>query len=280
MAVRRFSRMRRALIAAPWVVVILAGAPLLLPRYLAVAPRGELYPSAKLATELDSSLLGDGLIDRTVVEIDWIEGCKPGPQTVAGLETILKKYSPPGRSIEIVIDQEIPHVELSGSNSPGEIVARLVERYAGVERARAPRTAWRYLLFVPTAGVYFGHTFNVPVTRDALTTVVQGLIVSRSAHLRYAWFWIDLDLLERMTLVHEFGHLLGLVRNPHHERREPAHRGHCTSLTCSMAHPTWRVIARNFVAGVFNRYMSDYCADCQDDIRRAQAYWRATVPAR
>ena len=40
------------------------------------------------------------------------------------------------------------------------------------------------------------------------------------------------------------------------------------------------VTARNFAAGVFNLYMTDYCADCQADIRRAQAYWRATAPGR
>ena len=137
-----------------------------------------------------------------------------------------------------------------------------------------PGTEWRYVLFAPEVGGNFGQTLTWLVERGGDTALVSGLVVSRSAHLKYARFCIDLDRLERMTLIHEFGHLLGLVGNPRHERRDPAHRQHCTSLTCAMAHPTWRVIARNFVAGAFNQLLTDYCVDCQADIRRAQDYWQ------
>ena len=218
----------------------------------------------------------EGVSDRTVVEIDWVEGCKPGPQTVAGLEEILKKYSPPNHAVEIVVDQEIPLVEWDESRSPAHDGVELIEKYAGVERASAPRTAWRYVLFVPSAGGFFGHTFDRSVTRDGVTTEVKGLVVSRSAHQRYSLLWIDLDRLERMTLIHEFGHLFGLVGNPRHERSAAGHRGHCNDLHCLTAHPTLRVIARNFAAELFNQFMTDYCDACQGDIRRTQAYWRAS----
>src|SRR5262249_53576439 len=110
-------------------------------------------------------------------------------------------------------------------------------------------------------------------------TLVSGLVVSRSAHRKYARLWISLDRLEEMTLIHEFGHLLGLVGNPTHEQSNPAHRHHCTSLRCSMAHPRLRVILRSFPAGIFNQFITDHCADCQADIRTAQAYWRDRVRA-
>ena len=271
MAPSRSRPIRWVLLVVLGVAVMLVVAPLALPRYPAVAPDGEPYPAEKLAAEFDPALLREGVSDRTVVEIDWVEGCKPGPQTIDGLEAILKKYSPPNHAVEIVVDQEIPRTEWDEPSSR----ERLVAKYAGVERASAPRTAWRYVLFVPSAGGFFGHTFDRSVTRDGVTTEVKGLVVSRSAHRKYALLWIDLDRLERMTLIHEFGHLFGLVGNPRHERSASAHRQHCTDLRCLMAHPTLRLIARNFAAGVFNHYMTDYCADCQGDIRRAQAYWRA-----
>jgi len=252
----------------------LAAACLMLPRYPAVAPDGGPYPAEKLATQLDPWLLGERFSDRTVIEIDWIEGCKPGPQTVAGLEAILKKYSP-NHAVEIVNDTEIPRAEWDKLQSAPDRLDRLVQKYAGIERASAPGAEWRYVLFAPDVGGYFGHSFTWLVERGGKTTLVSGLVVSRSAHLKYTLLWIDLDRLERMTLIHEFGHLLGLVGNPRHERRDTAHRQHCTSLTCAMAHPTWRVIARNFVAGAFNQLLTDYCVDCQADIRRTQAYWHA-----
>src|SRR5262245_50126309 len=84
---------------------------LALPRYPSVAPRSDSYPAEALGTQIDPWLLGDGFGKRTVVEIDWIEGCKPGPQTTAGLEAILKKYSPQDRSIAVVRDEEIPRAE-------------------------------------------------------------------------------------------------------------------------------------------------------------------------
>lgn len=274
MAPSRSQRLRGALLVVLGLAVMLVIVPLALPRYPAVASRAEPYRPEELAAEFDQALLREGVSDRTVVEIDWVEGCKPGPQAIAGLEAILKKYSPPNHAVEIVVDQEIPPVEWDGSRPPAASANRLIEVYAGVERAKTPRAAWRYVLFVPSAGGYFGHTFEVPNTRDGVTTLVSGLVVSRSAHQRYALLWIDRDRLERMTLIHEFGHLFGLVGNPSHERSAPAHRQHCTDLQCLMAHPTLRVIARNFAAGIFNHYMTDYCADCQNDIRRAQAYWR------
>jgi len=269
----RSRRIRWVFIAPLGLAVMLAIAPLALPRYPAVASRAEPYPPEKLAVEFDQALLREGVSDRTVVEIDWVEGCKPGPQAIAGLEAILKKYSPPNHAVEIVVDQEIPRAEWD----PLSWRERLIEKYAGVERASVPRTAWRYVVFVPEAGGFFGHTFVRSVTRDGVTTAVKGLVVSRSAHQKYALLWIDLDRLERMTLIHEFGHLFGLVGNPSHERSAPAHRQHCTDLHCLMAHPTLRVIARNFAVGIFNHYMTDYCDACQADIRKAQAHWRAVV---
>ena len=268
-----FPRMRRGLMVALCLLLLLPVVCVLLPRYPAVAPGHDPYAVEKLAEQIDPWLLGEGFSERTVIEIDWVEGCRPGPQTVGGLDATLRKYGPPHHPIEVVQDQEIPLLEWNQLSSERDRVDRLVQEYAGVERASTPGTEWRYVLFAPDAEGYFGHVFTSLLERGGVTTQVSGLIVSRSAHRPYAKLWISLDRLERMTLIHEFGHLLGLVGNPRHERKDPAHRNHCTSLTCAMAHPTPRVIARNAFAGVFNQLITDYCADCQADIRRAQAYW-------
>lgn len=264
---------KRWLLAVVLLAFSFAVASRMLPRYQAVAPDGSSFPSERLANQIDPWLLGERFSHQLVVEIDWIEGCKPGPQAVAGLKSILTKYSS-HHNVEIVNDTEIPRAEWDNLGSMPNRFDRLVQKYAGIERASAPGTEWRYVLFVPDAGGNFGQAFTWLVERGEDTVLVSGLVVSRTAHDKYAVLWIDRDRLERMTLIHEFGHLLGLVGNPRHERRDPAHRLHCTSLTCAMAHPTWRVIARNLFAGIFNQFLDDYCVDCQADIRRAQAYWR------
>lgn len=254
--------------------LLLALAPRLLPPYPAREPGGDAYPAEKLADRLDPWLLAEGFAQRTVVEIDWIEGCKPGPRTIAALEAVLEEYSPPDRTTEVVLDEEIPRSEWGEHLPDGPTFEALLARHAGIARYGAPGTEWRYALFVPEMAGYFGHTIDVPVARDGATIHVPGLVVARDEHARFARLWISLDGVEQMTLVHEFGHLLGLVENPRHERASPYHRLHCNALDCPMAHPTLRVIARNFLPGLFNRFMSDYCAACRDDIRRAQAYWR------
>ncbi len=266
--------LRRTILAILATGLLLAIAYFGLRPYPAVSAGTELYAAKDLSEQLDPWLLAPDFADRTILEVDWVEGSKPGPYTIHSLESILKTYSPANRKCEVVLDQEIP---LARWNEPGtaeDRINRLVSAFAGVERGKDPRTAWRYVLFVPDAGRYFGHTIETPIDREGTTTKVSGIVVSRSAHRKYSWLWISLDHLESMTLTHEFGHLLGLVGNPRHERKDSGARHHCTALGCAMALPTFRVIARNFVPGVFNDIHSDFCSDCQSDIRRAQAYWR------
>jgi tetratricopeptide (TPR) repeat protein len=197
-----------------------------------------------------------------------------GTPSSSWLEAVLREYSPPHHPCEVVLSQEIPRAAWDDLNSAPNRLDAVVQRYAGAEWVGEPDTEWRYVLFVPDAGGDFGHTFSSLVERGGITSLVTGVLVARSAHRKYARLWVSLDGLEEMTLVHEFGHLIGLVGNPRHERGAPARPHHCVSLTCAMALPTVRVIARNLVMGIFNRFPVDYCSECQADIRKAQAYWR------
>jgi pentatricopeptide repeat protein len=158
--------------------------------------------------------------------------------------------------------------------STGDGVDRIAQKYAGAERALVEGTAWTYVLFVPDLPGLFGHTLETVTRRDGTDLLVEGIVISRNAHRRYAKLWLSLDLLERMTVIHEFGHEFGLVENPSHERAEFKYRHHCNALDCAMTLPTPRVILRNAPAGLLNRFLHDYCAECRSDIRRAQAYWR------
>jgi hypothetical protein len=209
-----------------------------------------------------------------VIEVDWVAGCKPGPLTLAGLQRVVEKYGPPGRPVEIRSDDEIPlsEWESTATVDDAQRIDALVSDHA--EPVHEPGVEPRYILFAPLSkDGLFGFSTTWPFQRDGRDDRVSGVVVFRKSHERYAKLWISLDKLERMTLVHEFGHQFGLVADPRHERTG-YHRGHCTRLDCAMAHPTRRVIVRNFIPGVFGHFFTDYCRECQDEIRIAQAEWR------
>ncbi|HEX4822950.1 MAG TPA: hypothetical protein VFV19_01420 [Candidatus Polarisedimenticolaceae bacterium] len=265
---------RRISIAAATTLVVLAVGFRLLPRYPSLEDSSAPYPVEKLAEQLDPWLLGDGFSRVTVVEIAWVEGCKPGPETIGGLEAILHEYSPNRHPCEVIVDQEIPLARWNELKGSGDAMRRIADTYARAERALVAGTEWRYVLFVPELGAgYFGYSSTVWTLHDGKAIPVSFVSVSRDAHARYAHLWLSFDRMEEMTLVHEFGHVLGLVQNPQHERGGQ-HQGHCTSLDCPMAHPTPRVIARNFFPGLLDHFMHDYCDACKADIRRAQQFWR------
>ena len=250
---------------------------LLLPRYPSAAPRNQVWPDEKLTKSMNPWFLGDGFSDRIEIEVDWVEGCRPGPHTIEALRAIAGKYAPRGVPVAVTLDDEIPRSEWDATkNRERGRVDPLVAKHA--DFAREPcdpdfRTAHLYILFAPGSGPwYFGYSNSWYVEGEG-STPVDGIVVFHDAHARLAKLWLSCDRMEAMTLIHEYGHHLGLVANGTHERTGHF-GGHCTELTCLMAQPTWRVYARNALGGLFNHFPSDYCARCQDDIGRSQKAWR------
>lgn len=266
---------RLAAIAAVVLLALGLATCLPLPRYRSVEPHRSDYAAQELARSMDPWLLGDGLADRVEIEVDWVEGCKPGPLTLQGLHDVVVKYGPPGRPVEIREDETIPRAEWdAASGDRSEAAARTLGQ-AHANPFVPAGTEHRYVLFAPgRRDGLNGVSISWPVERDGKAEWARSVVVFRAGHARYAKLWISLDKLERMTLVHEFGHQFGLVSNPHHERSDPAHRHHCTRLDCAMAHPTPRVIARNLVRGLFGVFFTDYCVECQRDLRAARDEFR------
>ena len=253
----------------------------LLPPYPSAAPRKDVWPEEKLTRSMDPWLLGDGFSDRIAIEVDWVEGCKPGPHTIEGLRSIAVKYAPPGVPVAVTLDDEIPRAEWDVAAKRGAFrIDPFVAKHA--DFASEPcdpefRNAHFYVLFAPgTEKWLFGYSGNWFDESDEATVPVQGIAIFHGAHKRFAKLWFSCDRLEAMTVKHEYGHQLGLVANGTHERTGYA-GGHCTELKCLMAQPTLRVYTRNAFGGMFNHFLADYCERCQEDIRRAQEAWRAHV---
>jgi len=81
---------------------------------------------------------------------------------------------------------------------------------------------------------------------------------------------IGQGFLERRTLAHEYGHVLGLPSNPEHGRwgSTVPYRGgqHCIHRDCAVGVPTAMALLKG--------QMADYCAACLRDIERAREHWR------
>ncbi|MCP3979586.1 MAG: hypothetical protein GY716_09690 [bacterium] len=245
--------------------------------YRPIDPGTEPFPASTLARDLDRSLLAEGGADRLVVEVDWVEGCKPGPKTIAGLDRILDKYLADGLDYSIELDDEIPADRWDDREPVLPLIRDLILEFAADGFPRSPPGhERRYAIFVPAADGLNGFAFNWRGREGAdVVKELKGLVVAREPHRRYARrTWLGVDKFERTTLIHEFGHVLGLVTNDRHEMNVVESR-HCTRLGCIVTRPTTRVILRNSIPGLFGVLPDDFCKLCRRDIERARAYWAA-----
>lgn len=242
-------------------------------RYPAAAPGEVPLDAARLGEVMNPFLLTTLTSSRLTIEIDWVAGSKPPARAVTALEKLVRKYNPPEREVRVIVDQEIPLAEWKRFETDQGPVPGLFEQYLSRD-PRAPGEEVFYVLSVPEAGGHFGYSSEVTIEHSGRPVYLSFLVVSTNAARREAVLWITAEKIQQSTLLHEFGHPLGLVLNPTHEN---ANLGfHCTETECLMTHPTGRVILSNFWRGLFlGKLPWDYCRKCQEDIRRAQQYWNA-----
>jgi len=138
-----------------------------------------------------------------------------------------------------------------------------------------------YIAVIPhsldDAGLY-GHAHGWVVEREGRRRWIDGISLFHETISKTATLWVNAERIERATLIHEFGHLLGLVHNPAHTQK--GNLGHCTSPKCVMTHPRWRSRVYWSTVGVLGKRMpTDFCHDCQADIVWAKGRWIAKARA-
>jgi len=227
--------------------------------------------SELLEEEMNPALLAGFRTERLIVEADYVDGCRPKPKALRALRKAVERYTPLGEQTEIIVDDVIPRSEWEAAGPDG--TARLVQDHLDHVPGREPGTAVLYLLYAPKNGSLFGRARYWAYEQDGEFVRVRGIVMYSDLFRERSVLWITPAKAERSTLVHEFGHVLGLVSNPAH-----MHRGngpHCRNPECVMTHPRPRTIAYNFFPALFaGRIPRDYCRDCRKDIARAQEIWR------
>lgn len=162
-------------------------------------------------------------------------------------------------------------------------LAALAARYGGrpakwISRGKddpfapAPDTTYVFVKYVANQLPMFGLAYGKRVgDRNAYF-----IIVNQARHRRWNGFLPERKL-EMQTLIHEYGHLLGLPTLDHgYYPQYPLFDGgmHCVNPQCPLSKPRPRAILYNAPRVAFGReYAEDYCDECKRAIAEAQALW-------
>jgi len=137
-----------------------------------------------------------------------------------------------------------------------------------------PDTTYVFVRYVGAQLPAFGRAY----ARRVDDRWVYFIIVNQEAHRRFSAF-IPERRLEQQTLIHEYGHLLGLPTPDHgYFPHYPAVTDglHCVNPDCPLSKPRPRAVLYNLVHGVMGHtYLEDYCAECRRALAAGQRYFRA-----
>lgn len=109
---------------------------------------------------------------------------------------------------------------------------------------------------------------------------VHVIEINQERHRVWSWFLPERHL-EAQTLVHEYGHHLGLPPCDHGYYRDyPDFTGgaHCVNPDCALSKPRFGVLLYGLGhVLILHHWLEDYCAQCRAAIAAAKAYWRSRV---
>lgn len=239
-------------------------------RYPVEGPHPDRSLERETLDAMNPFVLTDLVYRTLVVEVDAVEGYEPDPDALEALRATIREHADPGRAFVVVRDDTIPKAEYDAAKgNVRELVERHLDRVPDLERSEEVVS----VLYVPDAGGgVFGYHTTWMFERDGQRVVVDGVVIGTDAIREHARLWIGPRKIERATLIHEFGHVLGLVGvSSHEQRRDPLH---CSNPQCVMNHPRWRPILYNLPRALFTgRLPYAYCRDCRADIERAKRAW-------
>jgi hypothetical protein len=247
---------------------------------------GSVEASAEVAlTEAMNPFVLTNLVSsRLVVEVDRVAGFEPSPAALSAAEHLLRTHCEEGKHVEVLLDDEIPRSEWEKAvGRPG--LEALVARWLDRDPSDWGRTEIVYVLYAPDSGPWYaaeasGMTDRVTFSRGGTVATVQTVLLFTDEIRRDALLWITRAKIERATLVHELGHVMGLVANPAHA--QPGDSRHCSVARCVMHTPGRRAGFVNGLSALFaGRIPSRYGKRCLDDLETAKRLWRehaATSP--
>ena len=184
------------------------------------------------------------------IEVDYIAGGEPRPRALRIFERRLAFYCDKPGGIEVEVDDEIGAEEWEEN---AESVGELARKYAD----GPGEEAYLYVLYAPCWKKYRGYSF-----RKGKGGADYPMMVAFTDQLNPI-LWITGVRQEASVLIHEAGHLLGLVTNDVHRDG-----GHCTNGWCLMYDGVdARSLAVHLLPTLFGGYLpTHFCRDCRADL--------------
>jgi len=227
--------------------------------------------------DLDPFILTNLVSTSIVVEIDHVAGFDPSPAALRAIERGLGEHCEEGKHVQVRLDDEIPLPVLKGAVGRAGL-ERLVARFLDADPRDWNRTETIYVLYAPDSTLWYGRSVSgmadrIVFSRDGEVASVRTILLFTDEIRRDAAMWITAAKVERATLVHELGHLMGLVVDGSHVQR--GHPGHCRVARCVMHQPGARAGLVNGISAFFaGRIPSRYGKRCVRDIEDAKRRWR------
>lgn len=200
---------------------------------------------------------------RLVVQVDWVDGAVPDDRALRALERFLRRTSarPPGL-VEVRRGTEVPRGGGRGLSGFRETV-----------RANAkpePGAYFIYVLYGQRYERYRGLAMPAgELDREIAFPVVMMFIepIRRDSAL-----WISRRKVESAVLVHEIGHVAGLVTSGR-EGGRPGRTGHCPDPACRMYWGIDRasIRANAFSALCLGKLPLRFCDACEAELAFGRA---------
>jgi hypothetical protein len=170
-----------------------------------------------------------------LVEVDFIEGNEPSTEALGRMRSIFQQRIEKPLGIEYIVDSKIPITQSKTRYEVGDILA-LEHQYRRNHTDDAANKAQAVIWIVYLNGdseFDDGSSRALGISYDASSIAVFKENIERTSAPEVR------DVVEAIVLVHEGGHLFGLVNNgipmanPH---EDPAHPRHDASRDCVMYH--------------------------------------------
>lgn len=198
---------------------------------------------------------------RILFSVELVEGHPPERAALDTLARLASRYGERAASWVVAGSDGAPPLHVAGetvtaSGALAKDTSYVLVRYVG---ERLPQWGLSY-------------------ARRVAGRVVYVIVVNQERHRRWRGFLPERHL-EAQTLVHEYGHLIGLPPFDHGYYRDYpdfSDGAHCVNPDCALSKPRLRALLYGFVHIAFGRhYLEDYCAQCRAAIAAAKRYWRA-----
>ena len=201
------------------------------------------------------------------IEMDWLAGCRPREATVEALRQCAERWCKKPGGIEILLDEQLPQSAVPKAGATDELLVELHGRH-GNRKPKDAATCYLYILYLNRRADRR--------TRACMLGWSDGrvsIVVFREQIDKQAFLFISAETIERQVLIHEFGHVMGLVTNPAHR---VADSDHCCNPSCIMySGVDLRSVLANFIPGLLGKLPAEFCDECKADLRGATGTGRA-----